>query len=336
MTTRRKFIGGSLIAAAAAAANLHPATRKFGDKLKSLESFLSKNNPPKKPVVISTWNLGTAANKKAWEILSSGGRAVDAVEKGVMVTEADPEINTVGYGGLPDRDGYVTLDASIMDEKGNAGAVAFLQHIMHPVAVARLVMDKTPHVMIVGEGALQFALANGFKKQNLLTEKSKQAWEKWLKENNYKPVIDKNNHDTIGMLALDGSGNLSGSCTTSGIAFKYHGRVADSAIIGAGLFVDNEVGAATATGLGESVIKIAGSHLVVELMREGRSPQEACELAVKRIAEKQKDYMTFQVGFIALSKLGETGSYAIHKGFQYAVHSGEGSRLVDSDYLVKS
>jgi N4-(beta-N-acetylglucosaminyl)-L-asparaginase len=327
---RRKFILNGLLLSSAvithrtqAANKLYPASGKKNS---------SVNDKIIKPVVISTWDLGIRANEKAWEILSKNGRALDAVEKGVMVIEADPDITTVGYGGLPDRDGYVTLDASIMDENGNAGAVAFLQHIMHPVSVARLVMEKTPHVMIVGEGALQFALDNGFEKKNLLTAKAKKLWKEWLKENKYKPQkIDKDNHDTIGMLALDSNGNLSGTCTTSGIAFKYHGRVADSAIIGAGLFVDNEVGAATATGLGESVIKAAGSHIVVEMMRSGKTPQQACKIAVERIISKQKNYKDFQVGFIALNKNGETGAYAIQNGFEYALYQNNQNKLIPSD-----
>ncbi len=334
MTTRRKFIVETLASVTAAASAIHPAGRKISKGLSSFEKTFSGEKSINKPVVISTWDFGIRANEAAWKTLSSGGRALDAVEKGVKIIEADPKINTVGYGGLPDRDGYVTLDASIMDEKGNAGAVAFLQHIMHPVSVARLVMEKTPHVMIVGSGALELALANGFKKVNLLTKESKKAWQEWLKTNHYVPV-GKYNHDTIGMLALDNSGNLSGTCTTSGIAFKYHGRVADSAIIGAGLFVDNEVGAATSTGLGESVIKIAGSNLVVEEMRNGKSPKEACKAAVKRIAEKQKDYKTFQVAFIAINKKGEVGSYAIQKGFQYALYKDNENKLYDSEYLIK-
>ncbi len=336
MSTRRKFIIETIAATTAAAASIYPSGKKLSKGLMSFEKKIDNSKTVTKPIVISTWDLGIKANAKAWEILSSNGRALDAVEKGVGVVEADPSITTVGYGGFPDRDGFVTLDASIMDEYGNAGAVAFLQHIMHPAAVARMVMEKTPHVMIVGDGALQFALANGFKKMNLLTKTAKEAWKKWLKENHYKPVIDRNNHDTIGMLAIDNNGNLSGTCTTSGIAFKYHGRVADSAIIGAGLFVDNEVGAATSTGLGESVIKISGSHLVVEKMREGKSPQEACEIAIKRIAEKQKDYKTFQVAFIAINKQGEVGAYAIQKGFQYALYQNGENKLYDSDYLLKT
>src|SRR5687767_5058726 len=250
------------------------------------------------PIVISTWGPNQKSNLEAWKILGSGGRAVDAVEFGVQVPEADPSDQSVGYGGLPDRDGKVTLDACIMDEKGNCGAVMFLEHIMHPISVARLVMEKTPHVQLVGEGALQFALANGFKKENLLTPESERAWREWLKTSKYDPtIIDKLlkeksgsnepagamlNHDTIGMIAMDAKGNVSGACTTSGMAYKMHGRVGDSPIIGAGVVVDNEVGAATATGVGEEVVRIVGSHLVVEWMRQGLKPDAAFRAAVDR------------------------------------------------------
>lgn len=298
------------------------------------------------PVVVSTWGDNVRANAEAWKVLSAGGKALDAVEKGVQVPEADPNDNSVGYGGLPDRDGKVTLDACIMDENGNCGAVMALEHIMHPISVARLVMEKTPHVQLVGEGALQFALANGFEKQNLLTPESEKAWKEWLKNSKYDPMTipklleeknkknipgQQNNHDTIGMVAMDASGNLSGACTTSGMAFKMHGRVGDSPIIGAGLFVDNEVGAATSTGVGEEVVKICGSHTVVELMRQGLSPELACKKTVERIVKKQgAKAKNVQVGFLALNKRGQFGGYALQKGFTYAVQSNAGVKVFNS------
>lgn len=290
----------------------------------SLGSVAARATASSGPVVVSTWNFGKGANVEAWKVLSANGRALDAVEQGVWVPEGDPKESSVGLGGLPDRDGRVTLDACIMDEKANCGAVLCLEHIVHPISVARKVMEKTPHVMLAGEGALQFALANGFKKENLLTPESERAWKNWLKEAKYKPVANIENHDTIGMVALDSSRNLSGACTTSGMAYKMRGRIGDSPIIGAGLFVDNEVGAATSTGLGEEVIRICGSHLVVELMRQGNSPQEACEKAVKRIVKNQPEKSKeIQVGFLALGKNGEVGAYALQKGFTYAVYSNE-------------
>jgi N4-(beta-N-acetylglucosaminyl)-L-asparaginase len=277
---------------------------------------------PSGPIVLSTWSHGIPANVAAWEILAKGGRSLDAVEAGVRIPEADPNVTSVGLGGYPDRDGHVTLDACIMDEFANCGSVACLEHIVHPISIARLVMEKTPHVMLVGEGALKFALDNGYKKTNLLTPESEQHWKEWLKDANYKPVVNWENHDTIGMIALDSKGNLSGACTTSGMAYKLHGRVGDSPIIGAGLYVDNEVGAATATGVGEEVIRICGSHLVVELMRQGASPGDACREAVERIVKKQPQRSKeLQVGFLALNKHGEFGSFCLQKGFNFAVKS---------------
>jgi len=290
----------------------------------SLKSFAARSAASAGPIVVSTWNFGKEANAEAWKILSANGRALDAVEHGVWVPEGDPKESSVGLGGLPDRDGHVTLDACIMDEHANCGSVLCLEHIVHPVSVARKVMEKTPHVMLTGDGALQFALDNGFKKENLLTPESEKAWKNWLKEAKYKPIANIENHDTIGMVALDGAQNLSGACTTSGMAYKLRGRVGDSPIIGAGLFVDNEVGAATSTGVGEEVIRICGSHLVVELMRQGSSPQEACEKAVKRIVKNQPEKSKeIQVGFLALGKNGEFGAFALQPGFTYAVYSNQ-------------
>lgn len=290
-----------------------------------------------KPVVISTWKHGVAANRAAWDVLVNGGRALDAVETGVRVTEADPASNSVGIGGFPDADGHVTLDACLMDERGRCGSVAFLQDILHPISVARRVMEETPHVMLVGDGALEFALEHGFRKHDLLTPEAEEAWREWREETGRPalPEINVENHDTIGMLALDLHGNLSGACTTSGTAFKIHGRVGDSPIIGAGLFVDNEVGAACATGWGEAVMRTAGSHLVVELMRQGRNPEDACREAVERVIRKNPDYDDIQVGFLALDRNGRTGAYAIRSGFDYALYDiAEGGRLLPSASIL--
>ena len=321
-------------------------TAAVGSVALALQSFTSKEDnsaKPKgktnKPIVLSTWNFGVKANGAAWEVLKNNGRALDAVEAGVKIPEGDPTERSVGYGGRPDRDGRVTLDACIMDEFANIGSVAALEHIKHPISVARAVMERTPHVMLVGHGALQFALSQGFKKENLLVEASEKEWKEWLKTSQYKPIANIENHDTIGMIALDSYGNLSGACTTSGMAFKMHGRVGDSPIIGAGLYVDNEIGAATATGHGEEVIRIAGCHLVVELMRQGNSPQQACEEAVSRIVKltqnRNKNLNDIQVGFIALDKQGNYGAYCIQGGFNYAVNDNSGNKLIDSDYFLK-
>ncbi len=307
------------------------------------------------PIVISTWDFGQAANAEAWKILTARGRALDAVEAGAKVPEADPKNQSVGYGGLPDRDGRVTLDACIMDEAGNCGSVMCLEHIMHPISVARLVMEKTPHVALVGDGALQFALSQGFKKENLLTPESEKAWKAWLKTSKYAPKANienelykkqepgpeagippmpggPENHDTIGILALDAMQQLSGACTTSGMAYKMRGRVGDSPIIGAGLYVDNEVGAATSTGVGEEVIRCVGSHLTVELMRQGKTPMEACRAAVERIAKRNPAKMReIQVGFLALGKDGSYGAFALQKGFTFSVRSEGVDRVLESE-----
>jgi len=323
MTSRRSFIRWSAVSAALLSVN---------------KSFADKKMIPaetKKPVVLSTWKHGIDANEAAWKVLSGGGKAIDAVEQGVMVTEGDLTNLSVGLGGLPDRDGHVTLDACIMDEKGNAGSVCFLEHIKHPISVARKVMEKTPHIMLVGEGALKFALDNGFTKEKIdRSPEADKQWKEWLKTAQYKPIINFENHDTIGMVAIDSEGNLSGSCTTSGLGYKLHGRVGDSPIIGAGMFVDNEVGAACATGVGEEVIRICGSHTVVEMMRQGHSPEEACRIALERILKSPKDLTNVQVGFLAINKHGETGGYSLQKGFQYALYSNDvKNQLLDGKSL---
>ena len=291
-------------------------------------------NPTKqnstKPIIISTWKHGLDANEVGFEILKNGGSAIDAVEKGVVVVENDPTNQTVGIGGFPDREGNVTLDACIMKGDGACGSVAFLQEIKNPISVARKVMDNTPHIMLVGSGAQKFALEQGFKKENLLTEKSKADYEEWLKESSYKPVINIENHDTISTLALDSQGKIAGACTTSGAAWKMHGRVGDSPLIGAGLFVDNEAGAAAATGLGEAVIRTAGSAMVVEAMRNGLSPYDACVEVVERIRRKHKSLKDLQVGFLALDMKGNYGSYSIHPGFNIAIGDNNGHKLIDA------
>ena len=321
MTDRRQFLQDSLIGASLLIAASHAARA---------ESNAST------PRVVSTWDFGVAANQAAWAVLAKNGRALDAVEAGARVPEVDLRNHSVGRAGYPDRDGHVTLDASIMDEHGNCGAVAAIEHIEHPISVARRVMEKTPHVLLVGDGALQFAIEQGFPKEELLTPESRKAWQDWLKTANYKPAAnsevktydatpskvrgDAKNHDTIGMLAIDAKGNLAGACTTSGMAWKLHGRVGDSPIIGAGLYVDNEVGGATSTGVGEEVIRNCGSFLVVELMRQGHSPEDACRAAVERILKRRPDLAKdTQVGFLALNRHGDVGAWAIQKGFSYAV-----------------
>ncbi|WP_430817848.1 N(4)-(beta-N-acetylglucosaminyl)-L-asparaginase [Carboxylicivirga sp. RSCT41] len=326
MSSRREFLkktGLATIGVAATAAACQTENKKH----------ISQTTT--RPLAISTWKNGMQANEAGWKVLNSGGRALDAVEQGVKVVEADPNDMSVGYGGRPDRDGIVTLDACIMDETGNAGSVCALENIKHPISVARRVMEKTPHVMLAGAGALQFAKEEGFVEENILTDKAREQWLEWRKTSEYKPLINIENHDTIGMLALDQKGDISGACTTSGLAYKMHGRVGDSPIIGAGMYCDNEIGGAVATGMGELVMKTLGSFLVVELMNQGLSPQQAVEEAIGRIVKKIPGYQDFQIGYLAINKAGEVGAYSLHKGFNYALYANDNNQLIDSDYYLK-
>ncbi|SFU43306.1 N4-(beta-N-acetylglucosaminyl)-L-asparaginase [Pustulibacterium marinum] len=336
MINRRKFIGKAALGTIAVGSTSLLACETSAQPTE--KTTKSTNKKVTKPSIISTWNHGLAANEEALKILEKGGYSLDAVEQGVRITEADPKVSSVGYGGWPDREGNVTLDACIMDHNSRAGSVAFLQNIMHPISVARKVMEETPHVMLVGAGAKQFALEKGFKEQDLLTDDAKKAYKEWLEKSEYKPVINIENHDTISMIAMDEEGRLSAACTTSGAAWKIHGRVGDSPIIGSGLFLDSDVGAAAATGLGEAIIRTSGSAMVVELMRQGRSPQEACKEIVERIYEKHRNQPEFdylQVGFIAMNKYGETGGYCLRKGFNYATFDKEnGNKLTDAEFKI--
>jgi N4-(beta-N-acetylglucosaminyl)-L-asparaginase len=309
----------------------------------------------KMPVVVSTWDAGLTANAAAWPMLAKNGKALDAVEAAGRASELE-ESCCVGLSAYPDRDGKVTLDACIMDGNGDCGGVSFLERIKHPISVARKVMETTPHVLLSGEGAQAFAVANGFPLESgKLSAESEKEWKKWLEKSKYKPVVNienlkgqisrehfppyffddgSPNHDTIGTVALGSDGKLAGMVTTSGMGFKMRGRVGDSPIIGAGLFVDNEVGAATSSGVGEEVIRICGTHTVIEQMRFGRTPEQACREAIRRIVKrdpaKAKD---MQVGFLALSRKGEIGAYSIQKGFTYAVTSADNKGIV---YEAKS
>jgi len=307
---RRDFLRSSALGLAV------PSSLMNADTLKT-----NKNNP----VICSTWNFGLPANELAWKVLDNGGKAMDAAEAGARHAESDPENSSVGFGGLPDEKGNVTLDACVMDSTGNAGSVAFLQNIKHPVSVARKIMEETKHVMLVGEGARQFAVSNGFEEINLLTEQSEKDWKKWLKER--REMTPHETHDTLSVLVQDKMGDLAGACTTSGWAYKMHGRVGDSPIIGAGLFVDNEIGCAAATGLGEEVIKTTGSFLVVELMRQGYDPTQACEEALNRVIKAHNGKPDFQIGYIALRKDGEIGSACLKWSFEYALARGGENKL---------
>ncbi|MBK6832341.1 MAG: N(4)-(beta-N-acetylglucosaminyl)-L-asparaginase [Flavobacteriales bacterium] len=327
MTDRRHFIKIGLAGTAALAAGCTEIPKEEEGELHVAP--VTKANGA---VILSTWDHGLPANAKAWDVLASGGSILDAVEQGVMVTESDFTNRSVGLGGRPDRDGHVTLDACIQDHDGRAGSVAFVQRFEHPVSIARAVMEKTPHVMLVGEGAEQWALENGFSRNEIVLPEVMEEWKKWAATSNYKPVANIENHDTIGMVAMDATGKLAGSCTTSGMAYKIHGRVGDSPIIGAGLFVDGEAGAACATGVGELAIRTAGSHTVVELMRQGRTPDEACRETLQRIQRKHKELADMQIGFLAIRADGAYGGWGLRKGFSYALRTGDRDELVQAGH----
>jgi len=328
MSDRRHFLKVGLAGSAALATGCMTGGEHQGPETEALPARKVQG-----PIVLSTWKHGMEANAKAWKVLQNGGSVLDAVEQGVAVVESDFSNRSVGLGGMPDRDGKVTLDACIQDHDGRAGSVAFVQRFEHPVSIARAVMEKTPHVMLVGSGAEQWARENGFTPRDLEIPEVRKAWQEWLVTSDYKPVVNIENHDTIGMIAMDAQGRLAGSCTTSGMAFKVHGRVGDSPIIGGGLFVDGDVGAACATGTGELVIRIAGSHTVVELMRNGVEPEEACRQAVQRILAKNPGLKDTQVGFLALRKDGAHGACSVVKGFTYALHTSEGNSLHEATFL---
>jgi len=329
--SRRNFITKSTATAAAATLGLsfinpdHRTNARFG-----------KGKVYKDGIALSTWDAGVEANAQAISTLKNGGKAVDMAEEGVKVIEADFRNLSVGLGGLPDREGHTTLDACIMDSVGRAGSVCFLEKIKHPVTVARMVMERTPHVMLVGDGAQKFALSQGMSLDEFQSEEAVRAYEEWLIKSEYKPIINIENHDTIGMVTMDGNGDLAGSCTTSGLAYKMRGRVGDSPIIGSGLYVDNAVGAATGTGLGETVLRSCSAFLIVELMRQGMHPQKACEEAIKRVKQINA-FMTeeFQVGLLAVNKKGETGAFALREGFTYALAKNGENKVYKADYLIK-
>jgi len=326
---RRFFVKAGVVAAAAGIAK-----PLFGASEKQ-EVFSEKPFVAPQPVMISTWNHGLAANKAGWEILQNGGSSLDAVEEGAKFTEADVTNRSVGIGGMPDREGHVTLDACIMDWESRCGSVGFLEGIAHPVSVARHIMENTPHVMLVGSGAKKYALKHKFDTIKTPLPEVKKEWKKWMKEQtelNKHPEVNHENHDTIGLLAMDANGRISGACTTSGWAYKLSGRLGDSPIIGAGLFIDQEVGGAVATGLGESIIRIAGSHTVVELMRQGRTPFEACKETVERLIRKHADMTGLQCGFLAIDKRGRVGAYSVFSGFNYALRTPQEETMVDAEF----
>lgn len=318
--TRREFVKTSAIAGSVLLINSSVSQKNF--------TFPNS----KKIIAVSTWNNTIKSTEKAYEILKQKHSSLDAIEFGIRVVEDDPENISVGYGGLPDEDGIITLDASIMDWNGNAGSVAAVENIKNVISLARSVIEKSKHVMLAGEGAKKFALENGFIEENLLTEYAKKSYDEWKKKN-----INQNriNHDTIGMLAIDKDGNMSGGVSTSGLAYKIHGRVGDSPIIGAALFVDNEIGGAVATGNGEWVMKTCGAFLIVEKMREGYSPEQACKIATERIKKLNKKNEQIQIGYIALRNDGKLGAFSLHSGFSYCVAKNDRNESYISNYLTK-
>jgi N4-(beta-N-acetylglucosaminyl)-L-asparaginase len=333
-TDRRRFLEWGL---GGAVASLYPGTLPATQPNSPPGKVAPAREAPEplaapQGIVLSTWNHGLAANAKAWAVLGHGGSVLDAVEQGVAVVESDFSNRSVGLGGRPDRDGIVTLDACIQDHDGRAGAVAFLQGFENPISVARAVMERTPHVMLVGSGAQRWALENGFHQTKVVIPEVREAWREWLKTSEFQPKANIENHDTIGLIARDAHGRLAGACTTSGLAYKIHGRVGDSPIIGAGLFVDGDAGAACATGVGELVIRTAGSHTVVELMRQGFDPEAACRQAVLRVLKKHPTLEGMQVGFLAIRTDGAYGGWAIYDGFHYAVRTPAEARLVASGH----
>ncbi len=273
-----------------------------------------------KPLFVSTWPFGRASNEAALKVFQAGGSLLDAVEQGIWVTESDAGNGSVGLGGIPNAAGVVQLDACIMEGVGHrAGSVAALEGIRHPISVARRVMEKTPHVMLVGEGARQFALEQGFEQGERVSPGREKAWKNWKAQQDAKRASKPKGHDTIALVGLGPDGHLCGGCSTSGMGYKLPGRVGDSPILGSGLYVDDEIGAAGATGIGENVLRYCGSYQVVEYMRQGLSPQDACLETLRRIAKKDPKGFDLSISFIAIDKQGRFGAAGTGSGFQYSV-----------------
>lgn len=298
------------------------------------------------PLILSTWHFGKIASAAGWRILEGGGRALDAVEAACAAVEEDPEVTSVGYGGFPDASGEVTLDAVIMADPRHCGAVACLRGFVPAISVARRVMEKTPHVLLVGPKAEEFAASEGFRRRDLLTDRARTAWEEWKRQQatqgqstaqmaaaaeNGDQATD---HDTIGVLACDQAGDLAGACSTSGLAFKLPGRVGDSPIVGHGLYVDPDVGAAVGTGHGELIMRVCGTFLIVEEMRRGETPEVAIHRALKRIIQVTSPLPKQQAAFIALRKDGRWAAGALRPGFQVAVTSSTGDGLLNPQIVL--
>lgn len=285
------------------------------------------------PLFIATWPFGLPACKQSLVSLNAGGSVLDAVEQGIRVAESDTTVDSVGVGGIPNANGIVQLDACIMDGTNQkAGAVAALEEYPNPISVARRVMEKTKHVFLVGQGAKDFAAQQGFEKQELLTPQQRDKWKQWLKDNGREVPADS--HDTISLLGIDAERRIAGGCSTSGLAYKLHGRVGDSPLIGGGLYVDGEVGAAGATGVGENILRYCGTFLICELMRQGKSPTEACIGAIERIARgDRKKPADLSVNFIALDKQGRWGAAGTDEGFAAAVVTSKEAKMIKPEVV---
>jgi N4-(beta-N-acetylglucosaminyl)-L-asparaginase len=299
----------------------------------------SHRDPSLPPVILATWKFGQKATEAGWPHLVAGTQSsLDAVEQACRAVEADPEVMTVGRGGYPDRAGEITLDGSIMLAPDRSGAVCCVRRSMHPVSVARLVMEKSPHVMLAGDGAERFAGRHGIEPVDLDTEKSRAAWKKWVEAHpearQGEPFPHNEFHDTVGVLARDAAGQIAGACSTSGLPYKLPGRVGDSPIIGHGLYVDPRCGAAVATGWGELIMGVCGSFLAVELMRRGASPRDAGVEMLQRIVDTHPLGDEHQVGVITLSTSGQWSSAALRPGYRTVVQTPTGIELVDPDHVM--
>lgn len=280
------------------------------------------------PVFVSTWSFGQPVNDAAVATFLRTGQLLDAIEQGIWVAEADPQNATVGLGGLPNRAGVVQLDACIMwGPTHRAGSVAALEQILHPISVARRIMERTPHVMLVGRDAQQFALEQGFELTELLTEQRRRQWQEWCAEQAARSAAGPPSHDTITLLGLGPTGELAGGCSTSGRAYKLPGRVGDSPIIGSGLYVDSDVGAAGATGWGENLMRHCAAMQVVQRMREGLDPMQACRETVARILAKDRPTENPSVNVLALDRHGRWGAAGTDPDYCCAVASPQTSFL---------